>query len=54
VDDSGNGSSCTFVVLEEVGERVMRPVIVWWMVGKSRYDLGGPLLENMVVKRRDF
>jgi hypothetical protein len=24
------------------------------MVGKSRYDLGGPLLENMVVKRRDF
>jgi len=54
VDDSGNASYCTFVVLEEAGERIVRPVIVWWMVDESGYDLGGPLPENMVVKRSDF
>jgi hypothetical protein len=43
-----------FVVLEEAGERVVRPVIAWWMVDEYGYDFGGPLPENMVVEGSDL
>ena len=52
-DDSGNGTLSDFVVLEEAGERVVRPVVAWWMVKELGCDierLGGPLPDNMVVK----
>jgi hypothetical protein len=52
-DDSGNGTFSNFVVLEEAGERVVRPVVAWWMVKELGCDfekLGGPLPDNMVIK----
>jgi hypothetical protein len=51
---SGNASTLSnFVVLEEAGERVARPVIAWWMVEELGCDierLEGPLPDNMVVE----
>jgi len=50
IDDSGNDQTFSFVVLEEAGKRVVRPVILWWMDKAYNHDLGGPLPENMVME----
>jgi hypothetical protein len=53
IDDSGNDQTFPFVVLEEAGRRVVKPVTLWWMdKTHNRHDLGGPLPENMVMENK--
>jgi hypothetical protein len=49
-DDSGNYQTYPFVVLEETGEKVVRPVMRWWMAKNFGYDCGGPLPEKLVAE----
>ena len=50
IDDCWNETTYPFVVLEEAGKRVVRPVMLWWMAKGSRHEVGGPLPENMVIE----
>jgi len=47
-DSSGNDQEHDFVIREEAGNRVVKPVMQWWMTDQWKSRHGGPLPDNMV------
>jgi hypothetical protein len=48
IDSEGNDQDHEFVILEEDGSRIMKPVVQWWMAKHYEYRHGGPLPDDMV------
>jgi hypothetical protein len=49
-DNQGNDQQHDFVIREENGNRIVRPVMQWWMVGWKKDRYGGPLPMDVMVK----
>ena len=48
IDSEGNDQEYGFVILEEAENRVVKPVMQWWMAKHYEDRHGGPLPEDMV------
>jgi len=48
VDSEGNNDQYDFVIREEGGNRVVKPVMLWWMTDRWKSRHGGLLPDNMV------
>ena len=47
-DSEGNNQLHSFVIREEDGRRIVKPVMQWWMVNEYEEEHGGPLPDDMV------
>jgi hypothetical protein len=48
IDSQGNDQNHDFVILEDAGIRVVKPVMQWWMAKTYKHMHGGPLPDDMV------
>jgi hypothetical protein len=48
IDSEGNDQRHDFVILEDAGRRVVKPVMQWWMAKHYKHRHGGPLPDDMV------
>jgi len=48
IDSEGNDQEHAFVIQEEVGSRVVKPIMQWWMVKHFKNRHRGPLPDDMV------
>jgi hypothetical protein len=48
IDSEGNDQEHAFVIQEEVGSRVVKPIMQWWMAKPYKNRLRGPLPDDMV------
>lgn len=54
IDSEENDEQHAFVVREEAGGRIVRPVVQWWMANDFRDEHGGPLPDVMMKENWEY